>query len=244
MDTAYTVKTPSFEGPLELLLDLIEKKRLAVSDVSLSKVTDDFISYLKTLGGIPVAYTAHFIVTAATLVLIKSKSLLPGLSLTDEEEGSIDELKRRLEIYALYRQAGEGLKKIFGRGVLFKRPYPAITPIFVPDSSLTKERLAETLREAIMNVPLREENLPEATVIKAITLEEMIGSLTERVEKSMTLSFHKFSAEGARNKKESKVFLIVSFLAILELVKQGIVAVRQETEFDDISIEKTTVISV
>ena len=237
MDTAYTVKTPSFEGPLELLLDLIEKKKLAVSDISLSGVTDDFISYLKTLSGIPIAYTANFIVTAATLVLIKSKSLLPNLSLTDEEEGSIDELKRRLEIYSLYKTAGETLKKIFGNGVLFKRPYPPVTPIFVPDSSLTKERLEDALREAITNVPAEEE-LPEATVAKAVTLEEMIGNLTERIEKSMTLSFQKFSAEGARSKKEEKVFVIVSFLAILELVKQGIVAVRQETEVDDIRIER------
>jgi len=237
METAYTVKTPTFEGPLELLLDLIERKKLSVSNISLSKVTDDFISYLKTLSGIPVSYTAHFIVIAATLVLIKSKSLLPDLSLTDEEEGSIDELKRRLETYALYKKAGEALKKVFGSNILFKRPYSPITPIFVPSHSLTKNFLAGALKETIDNTPVPKE-LPEATVVKTITLEEMIGSLTERIEKSMTLSFQKFSAEGTRGRKEGKVFVIVSFLAILELVKQGIVAVRQETEFDDINIER------
>ena len=237
MDNHYKIKTPTFEGPLELLVDLIEKKKLAIGDISLARVTDDFISYIKSLSVLPIAYTAHFIITAATLILIKSKSLLPNISLTEEEEGSIDELKRRLEIYALFRATGEKIKKIFARHVLFKRPYQKIEPRFVPDPSVTVNALMKALEESIKNIPA-EEKIPEAVVAKVITIEEIINNLIKRVTTGMTLSFKKFSKEENHNEKESKVFVIVSFLAILELVKQGIVMVRQETHFEDIRIDK------
>ncbi|MEK7558527.1 MAG: segregation/condensation protein A [Patescibacteria group bacterium] len=241
MHESYKIKIPAFEGPLELLVDLIEKRKLAINDISLARVTDDFIAYIKSLGSLPIAYTAHFIITAATLVLIKSKSLLPNFLLTQDEEGNIDELKRRLEMYALFREVGEKLKNIFAGAVLFKRPYPKIEPMFVPDKSLTVSRLALVLREAIKNIPVVEKT-PETTIAKAITLEEMIDNLTKRITESMTLSFKQFSKEVGHKTKEERVFVIVGFLAILELVKQGIVLVRQESQFDDIHIERNNTI--
>ncbi|MEK7582197.1 MAG: segregation/condensation protein A [Patescibacteria group bacterium] len=242
MNEQYQIKTPTFEGPLELLVDLIEKRKLTINDISLAKVTDDFIAYIKSLGSLPIAYTAHFIITAATLVLIKSKSLLPSFLLTQDEEGNIDELKRRLQIYALFREVGEKLKNIFARAILFKRPYPKIEPMFVPDKSLTVSRLTLALRETIKNIPVAEKT-PETTIAKTITLEEMIDNLTERITKSMTLSFRQFSKENGHKTKEERVFVIVGFLAVLELVKQGIVMVRQESQFDDIHIERSKTIS-
>src|SRR5690242_7983178 len=87
----YTVKTPAFEGPLDLLLDLIEKHKLAISEISLAKVADDYIAYVKTFSEFPVAMSAHFILVASTLLLIKSRSLLPNLALSDDEKGSIED---------------------------------------------------------------------------------------------------------------------------------------------------------
>ncbi|HVT74797.1 MAG TPA: segregation/condensation protein A, partial [Candidatus Paceibacterota bacterium] len=95
----FTVKQERFEGPLELLLDLIEKRKLFVNDVSLSKVADDYIGYVNNLGEFPVAEGAQFVLIASTLLLIKSKSLLPTLELTTDEQASIDDLNRRLKIY-------------------------------------------------------------------------------------------------------------------------------------------------
>jgi len=83
---SFTIKTESFEGPLDLLLDLIEKRKLYISDISLAKVTDDFIEHIKNIGGIEIGESAHFILVASTLLLIKSKSLLPELALTEEEQ--------------------------------------------------------------------------------------------------------------------------------------------------------------
>ena len=86
----YKVKTENFEGPLELLLSLIEQKKLFVNEVSLASVTEDYISYVKSFSNIPtskqIADISYFIMIAATLILIKSKSLLPNLNLTTEEE--------------------------------------------------------------------------------------------------------------------------------------------------------------
>ena len=95
----FKVRVGEFEGPLELLLDLIEKRKLHISDVSLSQVADEFIEYTKSIEDFPIADSADFILVASTLLLIKSKSLLPNLELTVEEEENIGELEKRLALY-------------------------------------------------------------------------------------------------------------------------------------------------
>ena len=99
----YLVNTHIFEGPLDTLLSLIEKRKLFISDISLAQVADDYISYVKGLENFPIADSAHFILIASTLVLIKSKSLLPTLTLSEEEEHSIDDLQARLREYQKYK---------------------------------------------------------------------------------------------------------------------------------------------
>ncbi|MDP3957972.1 MAG: segregation/condensation protein A [bacterium] len=235
METEYKVRTHAFEGPLELLLELIEKKKLGINDISLAQVTDDFIAYLKSLGAVPLSYTANFIMTAASLVLVKSKSLLPSLALSSEEESNIDELKRRLLLYQLFKGVGEKLRALYGALPLMKRPYPKITPLFVPDDKLTVALLRTSMDDVFANVPQREK-APEVMLKKVLSIEEMIDTLTERVEAAMRLSFRDFSKHGKGRSRDEKVYVIVSFLAILELVKQGVVEAKQDREFDDIEI--------
>ncbi len=95
MGEEYLVKTHIFEGPLDTLLSLIEKRKLFINDISLAQVADDYIAYIKSLNEFPIADSSHFILIASTLVLIKSKSLLPDLNLTTEEQESIDDLEDR-----------------------------------------------------------------------------------------------------------------------------------------------------
>lgn len=237
MEAEYKVRTAVFEGPLELLYELIEKRKLAVSDISLAQVTDDFIAYLKQLGTVPLSYTANFIMTAAALILIKSKSLLPALSLSDEEEQSIDELKRRLALYKLYRSVTDGVRSVFGAAPLFKRPYPKVTPLFVPDPKLTLDAIGEGMHSALASVP-KKEKIEEVTLRKVMTIEEMIDTLTERVKEVVKFSFRDFSKHKGGASREERVYVIVSFLAILELVKQGIVDVRQDSKFEDIEVAR------
>ena len=90
----YTIKTQGFEGPFGLLLNLVEERKLFINDISLAEVTEDYLRYINDLGQSHKAEEiASFIVVAATLILIKSKSLLPNLSLTSEEEGDIKNLE-------------------------------------------------------------------------------------------------------------------------------------------------------
>src|SRR3989344_7391616 len=96
-ETEFKIKTEIFEGPLDLLLNLIEKHKVFINDVSLTKVTDDFINYIKSFANLPISHTANFILVASTLLLLKSRSLLPILELSPEEEQSITDLETRLK---------------------------------------------------------------------------------------------------------------------------------------------------
>lgn len=229
----FKVKAGQFEGPLELLLDLIEKRKLFVSDVSLAQVADDYIAYVRSFEQFPVADSAQFILVASTLLLIKSKSLLPTLSLTEEEQASMQDLEHRLKVYERMRALAQGLKPLFGRQVLFPRGERRLAPVFSPDADMTPPSMLAAIGRVLASLPKRE-FLPKVVIDKVISLEEMISSLTARVSESLRMSFREFS--GAASKGE-RVNVIVSFLAMLELVKQGVINVTQERHFDDIHME-------
>lgn len=232
MESSYNVKTQIFEGPLDTLLSLIEKRKLFINDISLAHVADDYIAYVKSLGNFPIADSAHFILIASTLVLIKSKSLLPTLTLSEEEEQSIEELERRLKEYQKFKDLSKHLRERFGKNVEYERlPRKEKIIIFAPDKNTTITRILETVKTLIASIP-KKELIPKAVIQKVISLEEMIEDLTHRITKSMKMSFKDFSGHG----KEEKINVIVSFLAMLELVKQGIINVRQDKDFHDIEM--------
>lgn len=226
---AFTVKHEQFEGPLDLLLDLIEKRKLFVNDVSLAKVADDYIAYVQNTGEFPVADSAHFILVASTLLLIKSKSLLPTLNLTVEEQASIHDLEARLKIYERMRDLAQKIKPLFGQSIMYPRGDRKQEPVFSPDADMTVTNIFAAAGRVLSNLP-KKEFLPKVVVDKVISLEVMIESLTRRVSESLKMSFREFSSAH----KAEKVNVIVSFLAMLELVKQGVIDVTQEKHFDDI----------
>lgn len=227
----YKVKTEVFEGPLDLLLSLIEKRKLFINDISLAKVSDDYISYIQSMGTFPISDSANFILIASTLLLIKSKSLLPQLSLTEEEQGSITDLEHRLKIYQRMRELSSHIKEKFGLEIIFS-PLPRKTlTVFSPDESMNLENISNAIKEVVKNLP-KKESLPKAIIRKVISLEETIENLTKRIQSSFKMSFKDFS----KNHTE-KVNIIVSFLAMLELVKDGVIRVTQENHFDDIQME-------
>jgi len=232
--STYHVRTPAFEGPFALLVDLIERKRLLVNDLSLSQVTDDFIQHVKNQAEFPIDDAADFIQVAATLLLIKSKSLIPDLELSGEEEQDIDELKRRLEAYEKTREVAKTLAKLFGREVLISAGERTPDPMFSPSKDLTLQNLVGAFRGVLSELE-KEEKLPEVRVRPLVTIEEMMDRLMDRVQKALNMSFAEFSGEA-----KEKVEVIVSFLALLELVKQGAVDVLQHETFSDIRITNTS----
>lgn len=233
----FKVRVGEVEGPLELILDLIEKRKLHISDVTLSKVADEFIEYIKSFDEFPMSDSADFILVASTLLLIKSKSLLPNLPLTEEEQGSIKDLENRLALYKKYKGLALNLEKMFGNFLYFASESKKTEVIFSPTADITLQSLKNALAETLKNMPQKAGELPKVSVEKIISLEEMVNRLTERIKTSLKTSFKDFAGMG----KTEKVNVIVSFLAMLELVKQGLVRVSQDRHFADISIESENI---
>ncbi len=231
--TIFKVETVGFEGPLELLIELVEKRKLLINNISLATVTDEYMARVSAMQEQSLPNTAQFITLAATLLLIKSKSLLPALDLTSEEEASIEDLGDRLRHYQIFRDASVTITAQFGKQILFEPQFaPPREPVFMPDTFCSISALTEALESVVTNLPKEVEKKPTATVKPVISLEDMMKNLQRRVEKQFKTSFFAINQEAPEQKT-----VIVGFLAILELFKQGNVLVTQVNRFADIEIE-------
>lgn len=224
----FTVKLERFEGPYTKLLELIETRKLSITEISLVSVADDYIAYIKTLDQKNLIDISQFIVVASTLMLMKAKSLLPGLVYTEEEEKQIEDLERKLELYALLNEAQKNIKETYGKSPLFARTYKAMkeVTVFVPDDRVTKELLQSIASLTLMTF-VEPKALVKVAVEKALRMENVIESLLRRVTGVETVSL-KSLADTAENLEERKKLLIVNFIAILELLRSGSLVANQE----------------
>lgn len=235
-DQIYKIKTGNFEGPFNVLLNLVEERKMFINEISLAEVTEDYLKYISTLEKGNHNEMASFIVVAATLILIKSKSLIPSLVLSDEEKGNIQDLEERLRLYELFNRLGLNIKNNFGKEMIFaplERKSDVL--IFLPDNQITKESMMTFAREALGRMP-KKIILPEVEVRKVVSIEEMIDKLTDRIKNSLKFNFGEFAGRSAT--KEEKVFVIVGFLAMLEMVRNGILDAVQDMDSSEITIEK------
>ena len=229
----FSIKTEAFEGPLELLLDLVEKRKLLINDISLAEVTDEYMQQVSIMQELSLPNTAQFINLAATLLLIKSKSLLPVLDLTPEEEEGIDDLELRLRRYQMYRDIAQDIESIFGKTVTHERQFASDTkPLFVTDKFTTLDGLEESIGSVLVSLP-KKEIKPKVQVKKVISLEDMMTRLHSRIETQMKLTFSELLEDSTE-----KTNVVVAFLAILESVKQGTILAEQMHRFKEIEIEQ------
>lgn len=239
----FKIKTEVFEGPLDLLLTLVEKRKLTINDISLAQVTDEYIKHVESMPTTEIGSRAEFILVASTLLLIKSRSLLPSIPLTDEEQMSVEDLEMRLKILQVIREGSESIKNHFGKNIIFARESAGIkTPVFSPHKSITLDAIRLSLETIINRFPKKVE-LKKALVQKVMSLEEMMDRLTKKIQSGLSMSFKSFAGSKAET-REQKVEVIVSFLAMLELVKQGIMDVIQDNHFEDIKMETTESLGV
>ena len=231
MSTEFKVKAGEFEGPIELLLSLIEKRKLHISEVSLATVADSYIEHVRGLEKFPMADTANFIVIASTLLLIKSMSLLPGLAITEEERESIEDLEERLRIYKDIKSKASLLSKALGESPLYARIPGEREVVFSPSTDITLTSLGEAIKRVLAEIPKVEE-IKQATIRKVKSIEEAIVDLSERIKRSLKMSFSDFSGMGKRERVE----VVVNFLAMLELVRQGMLDAVQHNQFHDIEL--------
>ena len=231
----YELTLEKFVGPLELLLNMVEERRLSINEISLSQVADQYIAYLKALEESSKEELASFLVVASTLMLIKSRSLLPSLKLTEEEEVDIKELEDRLKMYKFFKELsfklgnlGKLRRHLFGR-----EAYVGMSYFFSPPASINVQKLKSAILEVFEILP-KIQDLPEDVIERAVSLEEKILELKEKIEHSFS---HIFSGK-AKVKNEEKIEVIVSFLAMLELIKDGFLIFEQKRLFDNIEVKK------
>ena len=234
--SSFVVRQEQFEGPLEVLLNLVEQRKLHISDVGLSRVTDDFLNYAKSFVDFPIAESAQFAYVASTLLLIKSKALLPQLSLSREEEESIEDLQNRLKLLQRFRALSVHVRRRFGQSPMHRPLERKVVPVFAPPKEMTPFLLLQAVRAVLLSIP-KPEVLAKVAIKKILSLEQMIENLRERVTSALRMSFREFSGSH----KAERVNVIVGFLAMLELVKDGLIQVTQEERHGDIVMETGSV---
>lgn len=236
----FAIKTETFEGPLDLLLSLIEKRKLLINDIALAQVADDYLEHIGKFEHFPTHEVAQFLVVASTLVLIKSRSLLPEFVVSAEEEHDIKDLERRLAIYKVMQERSKLLAQQWGTRRLYgASEVPSKHVVFAPHKAITLDNLRGAINTILSRFP-KPETLKKAIVEKVISLEEMMDTMADRMQAALKTRFSEFAKKatsGSTTHREVKVNTIVSFLAMLELVKQGMLMVRQHAAFDDIEME-------
>ncbi len=231
----YEIRIEKFQGPLDLLLQLIEKEELDITEVSLAQVTDQYLEYLKAVEELNPEEVADFLVVAAKLLLIKSRALLPNLNLGGEEEAK--DLENQLKVYKEYLEAGRKIDKLWRAGqVAWVREKPVLVKA-LPQAFSFPPRLGLDLIElALRRVIAALEpiiKLPELTLRRAISIQDKITSLKALILEKAHLNWQTFVA-----KAKDKTEVVVSFLALLELVKQRQLIAEQSALFQDIMIHK------
>jgi len=238
----YEVKLAIFEGPLDLLLHLIEREELDITKVSLAQVTDQYLEYIGLLVELNAGALADFLVIAAKLLLIKSEMLLrrPPRAPGEEEEDVGDELARQLIEYKKFKEAALELRQREEMGLRayvrvapppkLERPFgwAQDRPLDLGDISLAD--LVEAVRHALdVRPPIP--SVSEVVAPFTITVAEKMALIEERLERHRRVSFNRLLAHAA-----SRLEIIVTFLAVLELIKLKGIEVQQERLFGEIVI--------
>ena len=230
----FQVKTDEFEGPLDLLLYLIEREELDVTKVALAKVTGAYLEYIHVLEKLQVDAVADFLVVAAKLLLIKSEALLPRppAPKAEGEEDVGDDLERQLLLYKQYKESARTLGDREAAGL---RTYVRVAPppkieAKLDLSNITVDMLIKAVRGVL---DLEKPAPPVGTVVKpfTLTIRDQMGLIERILRYRPTISFKRMLRRA-----QNRVEVIVTFLAVLELLRRRKVEVQQDDMFGDILI--------
>ena len=228
------LKLEKFEGPLDLLLQLVDQEKLSITEISLAKVTDEYIKYVKSLEKIAPEQLAEFLVIAAQLMLIKSKSLLPDLKLEADEEIGIEELQKRLAEYKKIKDLAKEIKILesLNKHIFTREAYLGVDPFFYPPPGISILVIKKIFAAFLSSIP-KIEKLAEEKIKRIISIEEKINHIRSFMQETVEGAFSQV-IKGA----EEKVDIIISFLALLELAKQKFLQLEQQKSFGDITFKR------
>lgn len=234
MIKTFAVSQEAFSGPLGLLLELIDGKKLEITSVSLAKVADDFLSYIEA-HDVPPVEVADFLVIAAKLIYVKSREILPEIDLPNEDLETVS-LEDRLRLYKDFIEASQGIAGRFGVHMMYSRAPMAIERerVFTPPPSLSAPQLHEAMQAVVKRLePFFA--LEETQLARAKSVEERVEELKEVLAAKVKVAFRDI-VRGA----ERKIDVVVSFLAVLELLRSHSIVVEQGEAFGDILVERVT----
>ena len=222
---AYPVRLQNFEGPLDLLLHLIKKNEVSIYDIPITIITAQYLEYIDLMQEMNLDVAGEFLVMAATLVHIKSRMLLPPSEEADEEEDGADprqDLVRQLLEYQRFKDAAAELEKreMLSRDVFVRAASPAEEAPFPGFREVPVFELLTALRRVIDRLP--KDSVHEVTLDR-ITVREKMTLLLDRLRMQKEILFEELFSEA-----RSRMELVVSFLAMLELVKVRAIRIFQE----------------
>jgi segregation and condensation protein A len=245
----FAVTLPQFEGPLDLLLSLIQEHKLDILHIPISFITDRYLEYMEAARALNLDLAGEYLVMAATLAHIKSRMLLPpqdGLDAPEAEAGPDprEELIRRLLEYQKYRTAGQDLAALpqLGRD-LFTRRAKEELPLATDDMSLLrpKDLTAYRLIEALSNVLARRKlTIPHEVFVERLSIGDRILAITDRLREQERIAFSSlFSDLGAHDRHR----VVPTFLAVLEMTRLKLLKVHQAHPHGEIYLSRTEALS-
>lgn len=228
-----------YEGPLDLLLQLVSRERVDVADISISTITDEYLRAVKAMGEVDLNVASSFLVLAATLLELKSFKLLPKQTLYDPELAALleerDHLIHRLIEYSTFRNAAVSFAGLletndgyFTRSAEVPEEFAAAVPdIF---EGLTQSRLIDAAIRALAPKPLPVVDITHLTPMR-VSVQEMVEILVEQIRIRQTITFGELKANSA-----DRIGVVLRFLALLELFKSEVVDLEQLVAFEDITV--------
>ncbi|MBM7623559.1 segregation and condensation protein A [Sporohalobacter salinus] len=250
---SYEVKIDAFEGPIPLLLHLIKQEEVEIYDISISEITAQYLDYIEAMQDLNLEIASEFLVMAANLIEIKVNTLLPDES-TDDEEDEIDprqQLINRLLEYKKYKELADRLRRQEER---YKKTYTRNLESILaevdtdetevnPLRDVSLEKFVDTFEEVITQ-KLEEEKEQEEDEAKdklshlnreEITIQDRMNKLNQQLQQEKEIGFTKLFTEDY-----TRLEVVVTFMALLELMKQHRVCIKQDETFGNINIRLLT----
>lgn len=235
----YAIRLDNFEGPLDLLCHLVDKNKMDIHKVNISKITDQYIEYINAMKELNLDITSEFVLMASTLLFIKSKSLLPK-QVEDEGELTEEELIHRIIEYKKYKETSKKLKEMFL--VYSKRFYKLPDKIELPKRKLEENYSSDLLEEAYKKLLERNKekinvnaaNIEKIAITETVTVTSKVKDIFRELMKKPRFVFNKL----CKTKKYTKLETVTAFTGLLELTRRNKVITEQEKIFGDITVEK------
>ena len=236
----YAIKIDNFEGPLDLLCHLIDKNKMNIYDIELSKITDQYIDYLNKMEELNLEIASEFLIMASTLLYLKSKNLIPKQGEDDEEELTEEELIKQIIEYKKYKEISKKLREsyIIFQNRYFKQEEKVELPKQEIEQKFEKEEIptiyANLLERTSSKINQNAKNIEKIAITDTYTVASKVKEMFKELIRKKSFNFNKMFSIKKKNKQE----VVTAFTGLLELSRRSKVTTEQEKQFGDITVRK------